>query len=110
MVNPKPEHDNLLEMPGRPRPIANLGRIFGEFADLQQQLGAQMMALEESVDSQRQALVEGLPEMKQKINRLMANLFDQNCKDEWILERVGRNESEVAVLEAQVKSLTATNV
>jgi septal ring factor EnvC (AmiA/AmiB activator) len=103
------EPGNLREMPSRPRPVTNLGRIFGQFTQLQQQLGEQVCALEESVGSQRESLAADLPELRQKINHLIAGLHDQARNDEEIRERLSRNETDVAALQTQVRALAGAN-
>jgi hypothetical protein len=42
ILPPPPQHRE-------PRPVTNLGRIFGQFAELRQQMAEQVVALEDSV-------------------------------------------------------------
>src|SRR4051794_13006585 len=53
------------------RPVTNLGKVFGQFAGLQQQIAEQVVSLEESVHHQRQDIASALaelPELRERIN------------------------------------------
>src|SRR5947209_6978551 len=54
-----------------PRPVTNLGKVFGQFAELQQQISEQVGALEDSVHNQRQDMasaVAPLRELREALN------------------------------------------
>jgi hypothetical protein len=92
----------------RPRPITNLGRIFGQFADLQQQIAEQVVALEESVEQQRQdvaAALSQLPAMRERINWLMASFYEQSHKDALVREKLDRHDSALAALTDTVRAI-----
>ena len=94
------ERDNVREMPAPARamrPITDLAKIFGQFAQLQQQFSEQVCALEESVGAQRQQLIAQLPELKKQINWLIR-------QDEGVRERFAQNEAEIAALNSHWKS------
>ncbi len=94
------EISNVREMPApaRPaRPITDLAKIFGQFAQLQHQFSEQVCALESSVGQQRQELASDLPELKKKINWLIR-------QDEGVRERFANNEAQIAAINAQWKS------
>jgi len=94
------EKDNVREMPApsrAARPITDLAKIFGQFAQLQHQFGEQVCALEESVGQQRQQLIAQLPDLKKQISWLIR-------QDEGVRERFAQNEAEIAALNSQWKS------
>jgi hypothetical protein len=80
------------------RPVTNLGKVFGQFADLQQQIAEQVVALEDSVCSQRQdiaAAMAQLPELRERINWLIASFYEQSKKHESVRDRLGRRDTAI---------------
>jgi septal ring factor EnvC (AmiA/AmiB activator) len=91
-----------------PRPITNLGRVFGQFAELQQQIAEQVVALEDSVQNQKQdiaATVAQLPELRERINWLIATFYEQSKKDESVRDRLNRHDSAIEVLAESVRAM-----
>jgi small-conductance mechanosensitive channel len=91
------------------RPLANLARVFSQFSELQHQLCEQVAVLEESVVQQREEIVEqiaAIPEMKEKINWLIATYYEQSTKDEAVRDRLTRVERELAAVTDTVRSLS----
>jgi uncharacterized coiled-coil DUF342 family protein len=87
---------------------ANLSSIFVQLVELQQQFGEQILTLEESIQQQRQELVNTmgqLPEMTEKINWLIASFYEQGKKDVTLRERVGRHEASIVNVGKAVRSL-----
>jgi hypothetical protein len=86
------------------RPVTNLGKVFGQFAELQQQIAEQVVSLEDSVYHQRQDIasaVAQLPELRERINWLIASFYEQSKKDESVRDRLNRHENTLeALLEA----------
>jgi septal ring factor EnvC (AmiA/AmiB activator) len=84
-----------------PRPVTNLGKVFGQFAELQQQIAEQVVSLEDSVHHQRQDIasaVAQLPELRERINWLIASFYEQSKKDESVRERLNRHDATLAAL------------
>jgi hypothetical protein len=91
-----------------PRPVTNLGRVFGQFAELQQQIAEQVVALEDSVYNQKQdiaATVAQLPELRERINWLIATFYEQSKKDESVRDRLTRHDSAIEVLAESVRAM-----
>jgi hypothetical protein len=89
------------------RPVTNLGKVFGQFAELQQQIAEQVVALEESVHHQKQDLAAAmaqLPEVRDRVNWLIASFYEQSKKDESVRERLSRHD---AILETLLQSVRA---
>ncbi len=87
---------------------ANLSNIFLQVVELQQQFGEQMLTLEKGIQQQRQELVNTmgqLPEMKEKINWLIASFYEQGKKDVTLHERIGRHEATILNVAKAVRSL-----
>jgi hypothetical protein len=86
------------------RPVTNLGKVFGQFAELQQQIAEQVVALEDSVHHQKQdvaAAMAQLPELRERINWLIASFYEQSKKDESVRERLTRHDTAIeGLLEA----------
>jgi chromosome segregation ATPase len=102
----------ILPAPANPqrdsRPITNLGKVFGQFAELQQQIGEQVGALEESVHHQKQDLAAAmaqLPELRERINWLIASFYEQSKNDETLRDRLGRSETALEGLTETVRLL-----
>jgi hypothetical protein len=92
----------------RERPVTNLGRVFGQFAELQQQIAEQVVALEDSVSQQRQDLalaMSQLPEIRERINWLIASVYEQSKKDESVRETLIRHDAALATLSEAVRRL-----
>jgi uncharacterized coiled-coil DUF342 family protein len=90
------------------RPVTNLGKVFGQFAELQQQIAEQVVALEDSVHHQKQDLamaVSELPELRERINWLVASFYEQSKKDEGVRERISRHDSEIENLNETVRAM-----
>jgi len=92
----------------RERPVTNLGKIFGQFAELQQQIAEQVGVLEDSVYQQRQDLalaMSQLPDIRERINWLIASFYEQSKKDEAVRERLNRHDTALAALLEAVRSI-----
>lgn len=91
-----------------PRPVTNLGRVFGQFAELQQQIAEQVVALEDSVQNQKHDLataISQLPELRERINWLIASFYEQSKKDESVRDRLSRHDSAIEVLAESVRAM-----
>jgi hypothetical protein len=91
-----------------PRPVTNLGRVFSQFAELQQQIAEQVVALEDSVQNQKHdlaAAIAQLPELRDRINWLIASFYEQSKKDESVRDRLTRHDSAIEVLAESVRSM-----
>jgi hypothetical protein len=94
--------------PHRERPVTNLGKVFGQFAELQQQIAEQVIALEDSVYQQRQdlaAAMSQMPDIRERINWLIASFYEQSKKDESVREKLNRHDAALATLAEAVRSL-----
>jgi uncharacterized coiled-coil DUF342 family protein len=92
------------------RPVTNLGKVFGQFAELQQQIAEQVVALEDSVHHQRQDLATAmaqLPELRERVNWLIASFYEQSKKDESVRERLSRHDAAIAELTETVRAMGA---
>lgn len=92
----------------RERPVTNLGKVFGQFAELQQQIAEQVVALEDSVHQQRQdlaATISQLPDIRERINWLIASFYEQSKKDESVREKLTRQDATLAALVEAVRSI-----
>lgn len=102
-ILPPPAH------PGRDsRPVTNLGKVFGQFADLQQQMAEQVVALEDSVYHQKQDIataIAQLPELRERINWLIASFYEQSKKDESVRDRLSRHDAVLETLSETVRSM-----
>jgi len=90
------------------RPVTSLATVFGRFAEMQHLVGEQVIALEESVELQGQQLTEvaeQLPDMKERINWLIATFYDEDRKEEALRERLSRQEANLAVVTDAVRNL-----
>ena len=102
----------ILPPPAHPardsRPVTNLGKVFGQFAELQQQIAEQVVTLEDSVHHQKQdlaAAMSQLPELRERINWLIANFCEQSKKDETVRDRLNRHEKAIESLTETVRSM-----
>ena len=92
----------------RDRPVTSLAAVFGRFADMQHQVGDQLVALEDSVQMQGQQLAEvaaQLPDMKERINWLIASYYEDERHSQGIGERLARQEAGLATLTDAVRGL-----
>jgi hypothetical protein len=90
------------------RPVTNLASIFGRFAEIQHLVGDQVIALEESVQLQGQQLADissQLPDMKERINWLIASYYEENRESQSMRERLARQEVGLATLTNAVRGL-----
>ncbi len=93
------------------RPVTNLGKVFGQFAELQQQIAEQVVSLEDSVHHQKQDIataISQLPELRERINWLIASFYEQSKKDETVRDRLGRHETTIETLVESVRKMQAT--
>jgi len=91
--------------------LTNLSKVFGQFAELQQQIATQVAELEASFRGQREefsSALDQMPEIRDRINWLIANLYDQANKEEAVSERLAAQEIAVASLERTVRGLVET--
>jgi regulator of replication initiation timing len=90
------------------RPVTSLATVFGKFAEMQHLVGDQVVALEESVQQQGQQLAEvagQLPDMKERINWLIASYYEDDRQGEALRERLDRQEASMATLTEAVRGL-----
>ena len=90
------------------RPVTNLASVFGRFAEMQHLVGDQVIALEDSVQQQGQQLAEissQLPDIKERINWLIASYYEENRESQGTLERLARQEAGLATLATAVRGL-----
>jgi regulator of replication initiation timing len=90
------------------RPVTNLASIFGRFAEMQHLVGDQVIALEDSVQQQGQQLADvsaQLPDMKERINWLIASYYEDDRESQSVRERLTRQEAGLATLTAAVRGL-----
>src|SRR5690349_7518923 len=90
------------------RVTTNLANCFRQFLAMQEQLGRQLVDLEDTFDQQRDELSQGmreLPEMKQKVNWLIASFYDQGKKDQDVRDRLDRLEAGMASLSDMMRKM-----
>jgi hypothetical protein len=90
------------------RPATILANAFGQFAEMQQMVGDQVIALEASVDQQGQQLSDlsaQLPDMKERINWLIASYYEENHTSQSLQERLTRQEESLGALADAVRCL-----
>jgi hypothetical protein len=90
------------------RPVTNLGKVFGQFADLQHQIAEQVIALEDSVNHQKQevaAAIAELPELRNRLDWLVSTFYEQTKKDETLRDRVSRQAAAIESLTETVRAL-----
>ncbi|HEX3747132.1 MAG TPA: hypothetical protein VHW09_24515 [Bryobacteraceae bacterium] len=93
------------------RPVTSLATVFGRFAEMQHLVGDQVVALEDLVQQQGQQLNEvslQLPDMKERINWLIASYYDDDRKSQSLRERLTRQEAGLAALTEVVRGLCET--
>jgi hypothetical protein len=69
--------------------------------ELQQQFGTQMVSIEEGIQQQRQELANNmsqLPEIREKLNWLIASFHEQGQQDSTLRETVARHETAIRSL------------
>jgi chromosome segregation ATPase len=99
--------------PGPKDARANMAAIVGQFVELQKQVGEGVVALEESVRQQRDEISTAsnqLPEMKEKINWLIASFYEQAKKDENFLRRLNHHEEGLTTVVEAVRSLCEAQI
>src|SRR5438067_3127260 len=102
-VLPTPAHE-----PRDPRTVTNLGKVFGQFAELQLQIAEQVVVLEDSVHHQKQDLataIDQLPELRERINWLIASFYEQSKKDESVRDRLNRHDGTIETLVETVRTM-----
>ena len=90
------------------RPVTSLATVFGRFAEMQHLVGDQVIALEDSVQQQGQQLADvsaQLPDMKERINWLIASYYEDDRQSQNIRERLARQEAGLATLTEAVRGL-----
>jgi hypothetical protein len=90
------------------RPVTSLATVFGRFAEMQHMVVDQVIALEDSVQQQGQQLVEvsgQLPDMKERINWLIASYYEDDRNLQSVRERLARQEAGLATLTEAVRGL-----
>jgi septal ring factor EnvC (AmiA/AmiB activator) len=93
------------------RPVTNLASVFGRFAEMQHLVCDQVIALEDSVQQQGQQLAgvsAQLPDMKERINWLIASYYEEDRDSQSIRERLSRQEAGLVTLTAAVQALCET--
>jgi uncharacterized coiled-coil protein SlyX len=90
------------------RPVTSLAAVFGRFAEMQHLVGDQVIALEDSVQLQGQQLAEvsaQLPDMKERINWLIATYYEDARNTQLFRERLARQEAGLVTLTEAVRGL-----
>ncbi len=90
------------------RPVTSLASVFGRFAEMQHLVGDQVVALEDSVQQQGQQLADisaQLPDMKERINWLIASYYEDDRESQSMREKLARQEAGLATLTAAVRGL-----
>jgi regulator of replication initiation timing len=90
------------------RPVTSLASVFGRFAEMQHLVCDQVIALEDSVQQQAQQLADvaaQLPDMKERINWLIASYYEDDRESQSLRERLARQEAGLATLTAAVRGL-----
>jgi hypothetical protein len=94
--------------PQRERPVTSLGSVFGKFAEMQHQVADQVIVLEDAMEQQGQQLADvasQLPDMKERINWLIATYYEESRQSRSIHERLARQEAGLATLTDAVRGL-----
>jgi hypothetical protein len=84
------------------RPVTNLAKVFGQFAEVQHQVTEQVLALEESVGQEREMLaatVAQLPDLKERINWLISSFYELGQKDAALDQRLNQQDVRAGELE-----------
>lgn len=92
-------------------PATSLGAIFGRFAEIEQLVGEQLIALEGTVRQQGEQLADlsaQLPDVKERINWLIATYYETEQTSQSFRERLARQESGLATLTEAVQGLCET--
>ena len=95
------------------RPVTSLATVFGRFAEMQHLVGEQVIGLEDSVQQQGQQLADvaaQLPDMKERINWLIASYYEDDRESQTIRERLARQEAGLATLTEAVRGLCEAQV
>lgn len=99
--------------PSRPpvqdgRPVTNLAAVFGRFAEIQKQFGDQVGALEDSIEQQKWSVADlaaQLPDMRERINWLIATYYEEDQHSQAIRERLANQEASLDALNETVRCL-----
>jgi regulator of replication initiation timing len=90
------------------RPVTSLASVFGRFAEMQHMVGDQVIALEDSVQQQGQQLAdlsEQLPDMKERINWLIASYYEDDRQSQGFRDRLARQEAGLTTVTEAVRGL-----
>ena len=90
------------------RAVTSLATVFGKFAEAQQLVSEQVVALEDTLTQQGLHLSDvsaQLPDVKERINWLIASYYEEGCKSEVLRERITRQEETMAKLTDTVRQL-----
>jgi chromosome segregation ATPase len=104
VVNPPPGRT----APKEGRPVTSLAAVFSRFTEMQNLVGDQVIALEDSVQQQGRQLADvsaQLPDMKERINWLIASYYEDAQQSQSIRERLARQEAGLATLAEAVRGL-----
>lgn len=95
------------------RSLNGLAAAFGRFAEAEHLMGEQVLALEDSVEQQGRQLTEmaaQLPDMKERINWLIANYYEEDVEAHAIRERLALQEVQLTNLTEAVRGLCETQI
>src|ERR1039458_326178 len=101
-----PPQNRTLRRDGRP--VTSLATVFGRFAEMQHLVGDQVIALEDSVEQHGQQLADvsaQLPDMKERINWLIASYYEDDRESQSVRERLARQEAGLVTLTEAVRGL-----
>jgi len=97
--------------PNEGRPATSLAAVFDRFAETQHLVGEQVIALEDLVREQGEQLAEAsaqLPDIKERINWLIATYYEDQQTSQSFRERLARQEAGLATLTEAVRGLCET--
>jgi uncharacterized coiled-coil DUF342 family protein len=112
---PEAREISILPRPAQgpdPRPVTNLGKVFGQFADLHHRIAEQVIALEQSTIEQRQEIAKALaqlPELRDRINWLTVCFHEQSQKAEILTDRLNHQQSAIESLTRSIEALEQAN-
>ncbi|HUB79195.1 MAG TPA: hypothetical protein VMB03_10385 [Bryobacteraceae bacterium] len=89
----------------------NLAAVFGRFAEIEQLMGEQLIALEGMVQQQGEQLTEvsaQLPDIKERINWMIATYYESEQTSQSFRERLARQEAGLSTLAEAVHGLCDT--
>ena len=105
LVVTPPAHRNV---PKEGRPVTSLATVFGRFAEMQQLVGDQVIALEESIEQQGQQLAEmatQLPDIMERVNWLIASYYEEARQAQTFREKLARQDAVLATVAEAVQGL-----